>query len=609
MKRLISVSLLAAILLVLVAGCGSVLEPEVVVETVVVEKTIVETVVATVVETVEVEKQVKVLVTPTPVPAPIKKEGPVVIGASAMTGEHFNPIWLVSSPQFLSFPLILPALTWFDDQAQPVLDLASGVEVNDDATFYTFTLPEDAVWSDGEPLTAADVEWTVMAALHPAVGGSVWVQNLGGIIGATEYHAGVVDTIEGIEAVDDRTITFHLNDPDASFMHRTYLGILPSHILADTPWEELEQHPYIDAPTVTSGPYDLAEFLPDQHIHLVKKEDYWGKEVALDELYIKLLDSTDEQLDQLEAGELDLAPVPAGELERFASSRHVDILEARGIGYYVTHIDYRTEEQIAQLNLPIEEDGKGYSITKEPKPYLQDRRFRQALAYAIDNDEVIKVVAGGHATPIHSAIFGPDWAVNPDLETYAQDVEMARSLMADVGVTFAEDGTALWDGAPIQLIYLAETGQDSLDLGELLQLQLRDAGIRLDIKMVPSNAFVLAAVNGDGDLIRSTGGRLGANPDVSSHYYTCTAGWAELVIGFCSPEFDELMAQAAAVSDFEVRQQAYWQASAILNDELPSVFYYTPSVFYGVNKGLKGLAPSADPFYLTWNIGDWYLGE
>ena len=609
MKRLILISLLSAILVALLAGCGSILEPEVVVETVVVERTIVETVVATVIETVEVEKPVEVLVTSTPVPAPIKKEGPVVIGSSAMTGEHFNPIWLASSPQFLSFPLILPALTWFDDQAQPVLDLASGVEVSDDATFYTFTLPGDAVWSDGEPLTAADVEFSFMAALHPAVGGSEWVQNLGGIIGATEYNAGVVDTIEGIDAVDDWTITFHLNEPDASFMRRTYLGILPSHILAGTPWEELEQHPYVDAPTVTSGPYDLVEFLPDQHIHLVKKEDYWGKEVALDELYIKLLDSTEEQLDQLEAGELDLAPVPTGELERFASSRHVDVLEARGIGSYVTHVDYRTEEQIAQLNLPIEEGGKGYNISKEPKPYLQDRRFRQALAYAIDNDEVVKVVAGGHATPIYSAIFGPDWAVNPDLETYAQDAEMARSLMADVGVTFAEDGTALWDGAPLKLTYLAETGQESLDLGELLQLQLRDVGIRLDIKMVPSNAIILAAINGDGDLIRSTISRSGANPDVSSLYYTCTAGWAELVIGFCSPEFDELMAQAESVSDLEARQQAYWQASAILNEELPSLFTYTPSVFYGVNKGLAGLAPSADPFYLTWNIEDWRLGE
>jgi peptide/nickel transport system substrate-binding protein len=285
----------------------------------------------------------------------------------------------------------------------------------------------------------------------------------------------------------------------------------------------------------------------------------------------------------------------------------VDILAAQGIGYYVTHVDFRNEDQIAQLNLPTEEGGKGYSISTEPKPYLQDKRFRQALAYAIDNDAVMQVVAAGYATPIYSSIFGPDWAVNPDLETYAQDVEMAKSLMSDVGVTFDDNGTALWDEAPIQLVYLSNTSEEARKLGEVLQQQLGDVGIRLDIKLVTSSAFLMAAINGEADLIRNAGGRFGADPSVSSLYYTCKAGWSELVIGFCNPEFDDLMAQGVATSNSDAQQQTYWQASAILNDELPSLFYYTPDVFYGVNKGLKGLAPSADPGYVTWNIENWYL--
>ena len=171
-----------------------------------------ETVEKTVVETVEVEKEVpvEVVVTPTPVPPPIKEGGPVFIGSGGMTGKHYNPIWLTSNPQFLSFPLILPGLTWFDDQVQPVLDLASAVDINEDATMYTFTLPEEAMWSDGEPVTAADVEWTFMAAVHPAVGQSVWANNFSSIIGASEFQAGEADTIEGIEIVDEKTITFHL---------------------------------------------------------------------------------------------------------------------------------------------------------------------------------------------------------------------------------------------------------------------------------------------------------------------------------------------------------------------------------------------------------------
>jgi peptide/nickel transport system substrate-binding protein len=364
----------------------------------------------------------------------------------------------------------------------------------------------------------------------------------------------------------------------------------------------------MDAPTVTSGPYDFVEFVPEQYIHMVKKDDYWGKEVTIDEVYVVLFESTATQLAQLEAGELDLAQVPPDERERFEFVEHVDTLAAKGIGYYVTHLDFRNEDQIAQLNLPAEEGGKGYSIVKEPKPYLQDKRFRQALAYAIDTDAIIQVVAGGQATPIYSSIFGPDWAVNPELETYDQDVDKAKALMEEVGVTFDEEnGTALWEGEPILLVYLSNTSEEARKLGEVLQQQLGEVGIRMDIKLVTSSAFIMAAINGEGDIIRNAGGRFGADPSVTTLYYTCKAGWAELVIGYCNPEFDELMAQGVAVSDPDARQEIYWQASALLNDELPSLFYYTPNVFFGVNKGLKGLAPSADPGYVTWNIEDWYL--
>jgi peptide/nickel transport system substrate-binding protein len=578
-------------------------EPQIIQETVVVKETIeVEKLVE-----VEVEVPVEVEVTPTPVPPPIKQGGPVLIGSGGVTGKHFNPIWMTSNPQFIAFPLILPALTWFDDQVQPVLDLASELAVNEDATMYTFTLPEEAVWSDGEPITSEDVAFTFKAAIHPAVGQSVWARNFTSIIGADEYQAGEVDEVEGIEIVDEHTITFHLKEPNASFLYGTYLGILPSHVLGDTAWEELELHPFMDAPTVTSGPYDFVEFVPEQYIYMKRKDDYWGKQVTIDEVYVKLIESNATALAQLEAGELDLVLIPPDEMERFERMEHVDTLIAQGIGYYVTHLDFRNEDQIAMLNKSKDEGGKGYNFSKDPKPYMQDKRFRQALAYAVDTDAAIQVVAGGQATPIYSSMFGPDWALNPDLNPYDRDLDMAKSLMEEVGITFNDDGTALWEDKLITLVYLSNTSEEARKLGEILQQQLSEVGIRLDIKLVTSSAFITAAINGEGDLIRNAGGRFGADPSVSSLYYTCKAGWSELVIGFCNEEYDELMAQGVSVSDINARQEIYWQASAILNDELPSLFFYTPDVFYGVNKGLQGLVPSADPGYVTWNIEDWYL--
>lgn len=572
---------------------------QVVVETVVVEKEV---------EKI-VEKSVEVMVTPTPVPPPIKSSGPVFIGSGGMTGKHYNPLWMTSNPQFLSFPLILPALTWFNDKVQPVPDLASKVEVNEDATVYTFTLPESAVWSDGQPLTAKDVIFTYQLAVHPAIGQSVWVNNFANIKGMAEFKAGTATEVSGLTAVDDHTVRFELVQPNASFLFNTYLGILPEHILGQVKPEDLEKEPYVDNPTVTSGPYDFVSYEPGQYIQLKKKDNYWGKQVSVDEVYIKLFEAAATQLAQLEAGELHLAIIPADEVARFRTFQHVDVLTVQGIGYYVTHFEFRTQDIVDLFNKSRDEGGKGFTIAKAPRPYMQDKRFRQALAYAVDRSAVIKVVAGGEATPIYSSIFGPEWAINPDLETYERNLDKAKALMQEVGVTFAENGTALWEGKSITLVFLSNTSEEARKLGEVLQQQFGQVGIRLDIKLVTSAAFLQAAYNGEGDLIRNAGGRFGADPSVSSLYYTCKAGWAESVIGYCNPQFDELMAQGVATSVQEERQKVYWEASAILNDELPSLFYYTPSVFVGVNKGLTGLKPSADPGYLTWNIEEWAFSK
>lgn len=598
-RKLVALLLVVASLTVL-AACAQAPTPVTVRETVVVKETVAP-------QTVVVKETVPVVVTPTPVPPPVKKGGPVYIGTGGMTGKHYNPIWMTSIPQFLTFPLILPALTWFDDAIQPVPDLATKIEVNDNATVYTFYLPKNAKWSDGTPLTSKDVVFTYKLALHPVVGQSVWATNFASVKGAKDYRDGKATEIAGIQAIDDYTVRFELSEPNAAFLFNTYLGILPSHILGKVKPEDLEKDPYVDAPKVTSGPYDFVKFEPGQYIHLKKKADYWGKKVNIDEVYVKLFEQTATALAQLEAGELDVVAIPADEVARFKRLPHIDVLTVKGIGYYVTHFDFRSKAQIAELNKPKEQGGRGYSITKEPKPYLQDKRFRQALAYAIDKNAVIQVVAGGEAQPIYSSIFGPNWAINPNLNKYNKDVEKAKALMKEAGVIY-DDKTkvATYQGKPVTLVYLSNTSEEARRLGEVLQQQLAALGIRLDIKLTTSAAFLQAAIDGEGDLIRNAGGRFAADPSVSAQYYTCKAGWAELVIGFCNPKFDELMAKGAATSKIEERQKLYWEASAILNDELPSLFLFTPNVFVGVNKGLQGLKPSAAFDYLTWNIQDWY---
>lgn len=539
----------------------------------------------------------------------------VFIGTNGMTGKHYNPLWMTSNPQFMTFPLILPALTWFDSEVQPVPDLAEEIEINEEATVYTFHLPEDAVWSDGEPLTADDVYFTYKLAVNPELGQSVWDNNFSDIIGLEAYKSGEAEEIEGITVVDDHTVKMELSVPNATFLSNTYLSILPEHVLGGMSVEELEQSEYVDAPTITSGPYDFVEFSPGQYIHLTKKDGYWGEESQIDEVFVKMFEEQATILAQLEAGELDIATIPADEVERFEGMGQIEITPVKGIGYLVAHVDARSQEQIDLMNKPADEGGKGGNvmngkpIESEIKPYLQDQNFRQAMMYAIDNQAVIDVLVDGYGTPIYSPMFGPEWAVNPDLNTYDRDVDKAKALMEEAGVTFDENGTALWDDDSITLIFLASTGEQARQLGEMLQQMLGEVGIRVDIKLVTSSSFLVAAIGGEGDLILNAGGRFGTDPSVSSLYYTCSAGWAELVMGYCNEEFDQLMKDGVATSVIEERQAIYYEASSMLNEDLPSLFFMTPDVFYGVNPSLAGVEPSPDQGYVTWNIEEWTITE
>lgn len=538
----------------------------------------------------------------------------VFIGTNGMTGNHLIPIWGTSNPQFMAYPLILPALTWFNDEVNPIPDLAESIEVNEDATSYTFHLPENAEWSDGVPLTADDVYFTFKLAVDDAFSSSSWPKNLSDIKGMTEYKEGGADEISGIVVLDDHTVRIDLSVSNSSFLYNTYLGILPKHVLEDVAPEDLGAHPYADAPTVTSGPYEFVEYIETQHIHMTKKEDYWGEEAQIKDVFIVMFEEEATQLSQLAAGELDISSIVPAEIARFERSDQIEVQPVEGIGYLVTHVDARSQEFIDKQNAPTEEGGgggnlDGSKIEKEVKPYLQKKAFRQALAYAVDIDAMMNVVADGYAKPIYSPIFGPSWAVNPDLNPYDRDVEKAKSLMKEAGVEFDDSGNALWEGEKIILVYLSNTSERDRKIGEFLQQQFGDIGIRLDLKMVTSSAFITAAIAGEGDLIINAGGRFGADPSVSAAYYTTSAGWARLVMGYSNPEFDKLMAKGKTSGEASVRAEYYHEASAILNDELPSLFFMTLSSFVGKDPRLMGVKPSADIGYLTWNIADWYFSE
>ncbi len=542
-----------------------------------------------------------------------QEDSQLVIGTGGITASHYNPIWMTSASQMQSFPMILPGLTWFDAEVQPVLDLAEDVEVNEDATVYTFTLPAEATWSDGEPLTANDVAFTVLLFLNPVIQATnpAFSANWDGVLGAAEYKTGEADTVEGIEVIDDQTISFTLTASDYLFLRKTYLGILPEHILGAVPVDEIDSQEYMDAPTVTSGPYNFVAYEPSQYIRFERRADYWGAPAQIDVIIFRLFEETETLYAALEAGEVDLAAIAAEEVSRFGEMDDIETLSMAGIGYLVVHFN-AGEGLIGESDevncAALKEEG---NVAYEPHSPLDNKLVRQALAYATDTEEIIAVIADGQGTPIYSPIFGPSWLDNTGLNDYAYDPEKAAELLEEAGWTTDEKGNRVdAEGNRMRdLIYVAQPGQTGFDLGILLQDYFGAVGVGLEIRLTTSSNFIPTVLGEDWDLARNAGGAFGSDPSVNINYFTSCAGWSPY-IAFANPEFDAAMVAGSATNDLTERAAAYNTASRILNEELPSLYLMTANVNYAYNSAkLEGFVGCSSSDYMTWNFREWTVAE
>ncbi len=534
------------------------------------------------------------------------QEDTVVIGAPTTTAFRNNPLWATSSADFYVFPLILPGLTWFDDQMTPVLALAEDVTISDDGLTYTFTLPADATWSDGEPITAADVKFTWELKSHPALlalpqppagRGDITL-----VAGVEAYSKGEADEISGIQIIDDRTVAFTLNSPNFLFLGNATLGILPRHILGEVDPAEIADHPYMELPYVTSGPYILTEYERDNFWRLEARADYYGTPANITNVIVRVFADSQAQLAAMEAGEIDVTAIPAAEVERFESLNGINVVSRGGLGYYVLHFN-QSEPRVTE-GCTAEAVAQAYT----GRAPLDDVRVRQAISFAIDRDEIIEVIANGQGTRIFSSIFGPDWLDNSGLEAYDYNPERALELLAEAGWTLNEAGNRLVnaDGDPIrQLVYVSQPSQEGFDLGILVQDYLGAIGIPVEIRLTTSSNFLPTIFGEDWDIARNAGGALGRDPSESARFYRTCAGWAN-ALGYSNPEWDALMDQGAATTDLTQRAAIYNKASRILNTELPSVFLMTQNNVWAVSDRIQGFTGSAGG-YITWNLPSWTI--
>ena len=346
---------------------------------------------------------------------------------------------------YISHNILSKLCYWDEDTKTMVPDLAESWEASEDLMTWTFHLREGVTWHDGEPFTAADVKWTFDSILE---------------YGDQAYTYTYVKMVESVETPDDYTVVFHMAYPCGTFVESVgdYQGpdILPAHIYEGTdPYTNpANQNP------VGTGPFKFVEYEPGNYCRLEANTDYYGDGPYLDEVIYSFTPDLTTATTALEAGEVGwMTATPSfAEADRLATVDGITV-ETQGTNIV----------QWTQFNLSEE----------AARPYISDVRVREAICWAIDNQNIADVLYMGYVEPSDNwYISTVEWAVNRDVEYPGYDVEKANQILDEAGY---ERGS---DGYRFELTYRCFTTSifGTTDIPTLVAQYLDAVGIKLNVE-------------------------------------------------------------------------------------------------------------------------------
>lgn len=441
----------------------------------------------------------------------------------------------VRGPGIVRMTFIFDTLIWKNDTGR-VPALAESWEMEGDDVFL-FNLREGVAWHDGEPFDADDVVFTVEYN--------------------EEHPYPLVDNgiIDHAETVDDHTVRIYLSKPYAPFLDQVAgtLPILPEHIWKDVddPTNFLE-----DEALVGTGPYTLEDYDKVQGTYQYRAYDgyYLGAPRVKEIRYVKI--SAANAAASLIQGDVEAAEIQPEMIDQLSGFEILEMPEHASV--YKLMINHQ----------------------KEP---MSDKRFRQALAYAIDRDELLEIVVRGYGLPGSPGFIPPDndW-YNPEMEgLYPHDPARAEELLEDMG----------YDGETVEL--LIKGGDTKAErIGELIKEDLEAVGINVDLRAMDSKTIDSKVQDWDFDLTVNSHGGLIGDPNILA---LLTTSWDHFNSARYqeSDELNEVLEAQVREMDEDERGELIDRAQGLHAEEVPTLALFYPDSFVA-HDGLVNL-------YFTWN--------
>ena len=442
--------------------------------------------------------------------------------------------------------------------------LADSITAEDERNFLVH-IDEEAVWSDGQPVTADDVVYTALRLCSPVIGNTAMMYYVFEGVGDDGYVEEGADHVDGIVKVDDKTVRFTTKDPMSlitfNSSYARYLMTLPKHVLEGVAEADLASYDWFNHPDVVSGPFRVTEFDKDHYISYEANEAYFKGAPAIDRLNIRIVEGS-QLLAGLQSGEIDITQntMSAIPLEDYESIQALENVEA-SFGDPITNqsVFIRTE------NIP-------------------DARVRQAMVYAIDRQQILEQLLKGNGEVSEGFLSSASPYYDDAIEPLGYDPEKAKALLAESG----------WDGSQV-LRFCVDSGDSTfVNAASIIVAQWAAVGIKAQIQTMDINTLMSTAGSGDFDVLAVQYTYPPVDPYVDIAWLLGGEGsWT----GYTSPEIEEAFAQIPLSSDAEELKGLYGAVDRKVQEDVPMFSAYIIKSMAAVNKRLVNAQPSVYGFF------------
>jgi peptide/nickel transport system substrate-binding protein len=448
--------------------------------------------------------------------------------------------------------------------------LAESWHWEDDGKTLVFKLKENMTWSDGAPLSANDVVFTINLVKNPKT---------------LSPYSGDYEPIQAVTMRDQYTVALHYAMPFAPALASfAGLGLLPEHLLAG---KDIRKSAFARRP-VGAGYYTLKEWRAGERITLAANPRAALGPPKIAQWITRFMPDPTSQLLALQADELDMMSLTPMQYARVFPARK-DLHEKFAL--------YRSPgNTYAYL---------GFNLTRPP---FNDVRVRQAINYAIDKESLIQGVLFGLGETLASP-YPPHtrWA-NAALKPYAHDPQKAKALFEEAGFAKGRDGKLYKNGKKLAFTIITNQNTERSKVAQIIQKELGAYGIDVAVRELEWGTFLAQFIRPRNFEAVILGWSLSPDPDQYAIWHSSQQNPGQFnFIGYRNPKADELLEKGRLTLDLPGREAIYHEFAQVLYDDSPIVYLYAADSLSALNRKVHGIPTPPPPAGIGYNYYEWFI--